>query len=482
MSQEELLDTPGHQEVSESSIGNLSKLAGLARQAYEQKRTKDCLDLTRTILLIDPDNADAQGLRSLIQSQILQDLESARAFLSQAQSRDNSEAEAVPTPPVLPETPLDSEPDAIASLAGQETAPQNGDGQLLRSSVQSQIHQDLEDARAFLLRAQSRDNSEADAVPTTVPLETPLDSEPDAIASLAGQETAPQKMEAGCATRCLDECPLDRVRQKSEVIPKDETPLKLPLVYPGTRGAKTPWVWIAGALVVLGLVSGGLLKVLVKPGRALSLQRVNVTDASKPAAKANTPEPVALPPTPYTKDPVPVAGPQQAAAVPPAAGQRAPADKSAGSPSALSPAVTAAKQQLPRDAAANGTLAVSSSTSVDIYEGDQYLGSSPVSLELSVGMHTLEYRHGDLRRIVTQAIYPNETARAMIAFDATVQINSKPWAEVFLDGAEQKDLGQTPLSGVRVPIGSVLIFQNPEFQPKKYRVIGNETGIQIVFP
>src|SRR5215475_6542407 len=108
MSQEELLDTPGHQEVSESSIGNLSKLAGLARQAYEQKRTKDCLDLTRTILLIDPDNADAQGLRSLIQSQILQDLESARAFLSQAQSRDNSEAEAVPTPPVLPETPLDS--------------------------------------------------------------------------------------------------------------------------------------------------------------------------------------------------------------------------------------------------------------------------------------------------------------------------------------------------------------------------------------
>src|SRR5215475_13933750 len=199
MSQKEITDTLGHQEVSESSIGNLSKLAGLARLAYEQKRTKDCLDLTRTILLIDPDNADAQWLRSSIQSQIHQDLESARAFLSQAQSRDNSQAEAVHTP-VLLETPLDSEPDAIASLAGEETAPRNGDGQLLRSSVQSQIHQDLEDARAFLLRAQSRDNSEADAVPTTVPLETPLDSEPDAIASLAGQETAPQKMEAGCAT------------------------------------------------------------------------------------------------------------------------------------------------------------------------------------------------------------------------------------------------------------------------------------------
>lgn len=125
---------------------------------------------------------------------------------------------------------------------------------------------------------------------------------------------------------------------------------------------------------------------------------------------------------------------------------------------------------------------MSSATSVDIYEGDQYLGSSPVSLQLPAGMHTLEYRHGDLRRIITHAVYANETARAMIAFDATVQINSKPWAEVFLEGTEPKDLGQTPLSGVRVPIGSVLIFQNPKFQPKKYRVTGNETGIQIVFP
>jgi hypothetical protein len=119
---------------------------------------------------------------------------------------------------------------------------------------------------------------------------------------------------------------------------------------------------------------------------------------------------------------------------------------------------------------------------VDIFEGDQYLGSAPVSLELPAGVHTLEYRHGNMRKTSTHNINANETARAMIAFDATIQINSRPWAEVFLDGAEKKDLGQTPLSGVRVPIGSVLIFQNPQFQSKKYRVTGNETGIQIVFP
>jgi len=208
-----------------------------------------------------------------------------------------------------------------------------------------------------------------------------------------------------------------------------------------------------------------------------------VSDGSKPVAKANTPEPDALPATPYTEDPVPVPGPQRAAAVAPAAEQSRGADKSTGlSTSDLSPLATTANQQLPPGAVTMGTLAVSSSTSVDIYEGDQYLGSSPVSLELPVGMHTLEYRHDNLRRIVTQAIYANETARAMIAFDATVQINSRPWAEVFLDGPEPKDLGQTPLSGVRVPIGSVLIFRNPKFQEKRYRVAGNETGIQIVFP
>src|SRR5258708_39501571 len=106
MSQNETTDTLGHQEVSESSIGNLSKLAGLARQAYEQKLTKDCLDLTRAILLIDPDNADAQRMRSSVQSQMHLDLENARAFLVQAQSRDSPETESLPSAPVHPVMPF----------------------------------------------------------------------------------------------------------------------------------------------------------------------------------------------------------------------------------------------------------------------------------------------------------------------------------------------------------------------------------------
>jgi hypothetical protein len=135
----------------------------------------------------------------------------------------------------------------------------------------------------------------------------------------------------------------------------------------------------------------------------------------------------------------------------------------------------------PPDARVNGTLAVSSPASVDIYKDGTYIGSVPLSLDLPPGSQTLEYRHGTLTKKVTHLINSNETTRAAITFDVDLQINSRPWAEVFVDGVERKALGQTPLSG-RVPIGSVLVFQNPGFPEKKYRVTGNETGIQMVFP
>jgi PEGA domain len=125
---------------------------------------------------------------------------------------------------------------------------------------------------------------------------------------------------------------------------------------------------------------------------------------------------------------------------------------------------------------------VSSPTSVDIYENGVYLGSAPVSLELAAGLHTLEYRHGNLRKSLTHNINGNETTKASIAFEVSVQVNSRPWARVFLEGANRKELGQTPMGSISVPIGSVLTFENPQFQSKKYRVAGNETAIQIVFP
>src|SRR5262249_35278667 len=58
---------------------------GLARLAFDQKRTKDCLDFTRAILLIDPDNPDALRMRSSVQSQMQRDLQTARDLLRRPQ-------------------------------------------------------------------------------------------------------------------------------------------------------------------------------------------------------------------------------------------------------------------------------------------------------------------------------------------------------------------------------------------------------------
>ena len=99
-----------------------------------------------------------------------------------------------------------------------------------------------------------------------------------------------------------------------------------------------------------------------------------------------------------------------------------------------------------------------------------------------MGNQTIEYRHGDLKKVVTHVIKANETSTARITFDVVVQVNAKPWAQVFIDGSTRQPLGQTPLSEVLVPIGGVLVFENPNFPGKTYRVKGTETEIRVTFP
>lgn len=148
------------------------------------------------------------------------------------------------------------------------------------------------------------------------------------------------------------------------------------------------------------------------------------------------------------------------------------------------PTVTAnaASVDKPSQAKATGILAVSAAIPVDIYNGDKYLGSTPVSLTLPAGSQTLEYRYGGLRKTLSYTIESNQTTATAVIFDLVVQINAKPWAQVFIDGDQATPLGQTPISNVKVPVGSTLVFRNPAFADKKYRVTGVETALQVVFP
>jgi len=114
--------------------------------------------------------------------------------------------------------------------------------------------------------------------------------------------------------------------------------------------------------------------------------------------------------------------------------------------------------------------------------GDKHLGSTPTTLQLPAGNQTLEYRHGDLRAVVTHAIKAKETTTALVVFDTVVQVQARPWATVSIEGSPRMALGTTPLSDVRLPIGSVLIFENPNFPTKSQKVGPDDKAIQMVFP
>jgi len=133
-------------------------------------------------------------------------------------------------------------------------------------------------------------------------------------------------------------------------------------------------------------------------------------------------------------------------------------------------------------AAAPGSLAVSAAVPVEIYRGEEHLGSTPTTLQLPPGPQTLEYRYQGMRQTLTHLITSQETTTAMVSFPVRVQINAKPWARVFVEGVQLTPLGQTPLGDVSVAVGSVLVFQSPGFPDKRYRVTARDAAIQMTFP
>src|SRR6476661_629509 len=132
MSQKETATPIADLERSESASENLSRLAELARQAYEQKRKKDCLDLTRAILLIDPEHAQAQSMRSALQTEMHRDLENAREFLRLAASKEIHEEEAQTAPTALPGMEKPVEETVLIPGADRPPRPQFNRRWLLR--------------------------------------------------------------------------------------------------------------------------------------------------------------------------------------------------------------------------------------------------------------------------------------------------------------------------------------------------------------
>lgn len=142
---------------------------------------------------------------------------------------------------------------------------------------------------------------------------------------------------------------------------------------------------------------------------------------------------------------------------------------------------TNATTPAPPPRASLGTIAVNSTLPADIYSGNKYIGSTPATLELAAGEQTLEFRHQNLVKAATYAVKAGETLTATLIFDVAMDLNAQPWAEVFIAGSNTS-LGQTPLSGVRVAIGSSLVFRHPSFPEKRYTVTGADRSVSVAFP
>ena len=332
--------------------------------------------------------------------------------------------------------------------------PENADAKALQAAVSTDIQRDLTDARALLEDAERMEDGHKYRKAAEIILLKILYLDPAHIDAKALLATAKASARHSAVVEEIGfTAHPEPVERKPEVRPRSFN-LKLPLLAAG-----------------IALLAGGLwFFAFQMRGKAAGSEPV-----APVAALAEPPATIAVPATPVlavevrapaTADPKPVSSPVPVPPVP--------------SSEQVAAVVNTPVKTLP--GREPGSLAVNSALAADIYLADKLLGSTPMTLPLTPGRYTLEYRHGDLRTVMTHDIKSRETISALVTFDTTVQLNARPWAQVFVEGSARRALGQTPLSSVRVPIGSVLTFENPNFPPKSHRVVETDSAIQMVFP
>ena len=120
-----------------------------------------------------------------------------------------------------------------------------------------------------------------------------------------------------------------------------------------------------------------------------------------------------------------------------------------------------------------GSVAVSAPLPLQVLLRGRVVATTEAeSFMLPVGTHELEFVNEafgySARRAVT--VQAGKTAPLRLEMPmGTVNINAMPWAEVWLDG---KDLGETPLGNVQIPIGSrELVFRHPDLGERRATVL-----------
>ena len=119
----------------------------------------------------------------------------------------------------------------------------------------------------------------------------------------------------------------------------------------------------------------------------------------------------------------------------------------------------------------SGWIAVFSPVTLDIAENGKAIGTTEQGrLMLSPGRHQLTFSNKEMGYKTTQAvdIQPGEESSVSLVPTGELAANATPWAEVWLEG---KKIGDTPLSAIRVPLGThEVVFKNPKFPERRVTV------------
>jgi hypothetical protein len=499
-------------------------LVAQARAAYQQNRIKECLALTKAALLVDPGNSAALEMQSAVRFDMQRDLSDARALIEESRNKPEaqkyrkaaeiillkalyldpdsegaktllssirlaSDGPATPTTSAAPVTystpavtsappppkptppPAPAPPVVFAAPVVREPEPVVYDEPVVKASpivfAAPVVHE-----------------------PAAVD-EPPFIYEPPAVfaASASRQDTPVHAVSTSRQDTIVSSNVMGPELSSSEPIPftVGTSYIEKPgYMKPGRKKDSRANLTVPLIVVAILVIAAGLLLFRQKLG----------TDASASTGTENTPKIQQQPAAQQSSyvQPSSVAVPALNTSVTVSATQPKTANVAANTPPALPvppPANTASaansnsSSNSKTNAAstpAMGSLAVSCAIAAEIYIGGKQVGSTPTTLQLPVGNQTIEYRHGDLRAVVTHAIKAKETTTALVVFDAVIQVQARPWANVSIEGSPRMPLGTTPLSDVRLPIGSVLIFENPNFPTKSQKISPDDKAIQMVFP
>jgi hypothetical protein len=138
----------------------------------------------------------------------------------------------------------------------------------------------------------------------------------------------------------------------------------------------------------------------------------------------------------------------------------------------------------PANAPLSGWISVNAPAELRIFEDQRLIGTSQSDrIMMSVGRHTLQVTNEALgyRETTVVTVAPGKVSSVQPPWpNGMMSLNAAPWAQVWIDGQQ---VGETPLSNVRVPIGSrEVVFRHPELGEKTVRAVvtaGTPTKLSV---